>query len=385
MVQKKENLRRMLEGQPHEHIPVSFFQHLKPEELHGEACVKAHIRFYKQTDPDFLKIMHDGLTAPVDLGLTSLEELKAYRPIKGQNPYIREYLERALRINESLADETDTYSNIFSPFTLLRRIGDDRLLGFLREDPQAVKDALLFMGEDLAYLSEKLIQEAGCLGIFLAMQGAENGLFTPEEFADYIAPSEQLVLSAAQESSPYNILHFCGWNQIKNQLELWRDYPGNTVNWAVYVEQLPLAEGRKYFGMRNCMGGFDNRRGKLLYSGTKEEIRRETTNILETYRNAFGSTDGLILGKGKKDGQNFGPVKRIRYSLRITAGRKWRRILLFCVIGSIPGILFDNDTSVIAEGLGIAPYYFVKIPVKAGQGMKTGLQCNIQYAGFRTR
>ena len=37
MVQKKENLRRMLEGQPHEHIPVSFFQHLKPEELHGEA------------------------------------------------------------------------------------------------------------------------------------------------------------------------------------------------------------------------------------------------------------------------------------------------------------------------------------------------------------
>ena len=203
MVQKKENLRRMLEGQPHEHIPVSFFQHLKPEELHGEACVKAHIRFYKQTDPDFLKIMHDGLTAPVDLGLTSLEELKAYRPIKGQNPYIREYLERALRINESLADETDTYSNIFSPFTLLRRIGDDRLLGFLREDPQAVKDALLFMGEDLAYLSEKLIQEAGCLGIFLAMQGAENGLFTPEEFADYIAPSEQLVLSAAQESSSF--------------------------------------------------------------------------------------------------------------------------------------------------------------------------------------
>lgn len=143
MVQKKENLRRMLEGQPHEHIPVSFFQHLKPEELHGEACVKAHIRFYKQTDPDFLKIMHDGLTAPVDLGLTSLEELKAYRPIKGRNPYIREYLERALRINESLLEETDTYSNIFSPFTLLRRIGDDRLLGFLREDPQAVKDALL--------------------------------------------------------------------------------------------------------------------------------------------------------------------------------------------------------------------------------------------------
>lgn len=54
------------------------------------------------------------------------------------------------------------------------------------------------------------------------------------------------------------------------------------------------------------------------------------------------------------------------------------------MIGSILGILFDNDPSVIAEGLGIAPYYFVKIPVKAGKGTKTGLQGNIQYTGFRT-
>lgn len=296
MEQKRENLRRMLEGLPHEHIPVSFFQHMQPQELHGEACVKAHIRFYKRTDPDFLKIMHDGLTAPVCLDLTSLEELKAYRPGKDRNPYIRDYLDRACRINEALAGEADTYSNVFTPFTLLRRIGDDRLLGFLKEDPGAVRDALLFLGEDLAWLSERLIKEAGCLGIFLAMQGAETGLFAPEEFTALVAPSEQLVVTAAEENSPYNILHFCGWNQIKNQLELWRDYPGNTVNWAVYVEKLSLEEGRKYFGMRNCLGGFDNRRGKLLYSGTQEEIRQETRHILETYRRTFGNTDGLMLG-----------------------------------------------------------------------------------------
>ena len=48
--------------------------------------------------------------------------------------------------------------------------------------------------------------------------------------------------------------------------------------------------------MRNCLGGFDNRRGKLLYSGTQEEIRQETRHILETYRRTFGNTDGLMLG-----------------------------------------------------------------------------------------
>lgn len=31
--QKKENLRQMLEGKPHAHVPVSFFQHLNPWEL----------------------------------------------------------------------------------------------------------------------------------------------------------------------------------------------------------------------------------------------------------------------------------------------------------------------------------------------------------------
>ena len=43
------------------------------------------------------------------------------------------------------------------------------------------------------------------MGIFLALQGAESGLFTPEEFSDFIAPSEQLVITAMEESSPYNL------------------------------------------------------------------------------------------------------------------------------------------------------------------------------------
>ena len=61
-----------------------------------------------------------------------------------------------------------------------------------------------------------------------------------------------------------------------------------------------------------------------------------------------------------------------------------RHTRLSGVIGSIPGIFFDNDASVVGEGLGIAPYYFVEIPVEAGKGMETGLEGNIQNAGFRT-
>jgi uroporphyrinogen decarboxylase len=152
------------------------------------------------------------------------------------------------------------------------------------------------MGEDIAYLTEKIIQEAGCLGVFLALQGAESGMFTPEEYLDIVAPSDRLVVDTAADCSAYNILHYCGWNGIKNQLELWKDYRGNTVNWAIYVEELSLPEGRRYFGMKNCLGGFDNRRTELLYRGTRDQIEAETIRIVEQYQEAFGSCEHLMLG-----------------------------------------------------------------------------------------
>ncbi len=293
---KKTNLLHMLEGRPHEHIPVSFFQHFLPEDATGKRCVDAHVKFYKETDFDFIKIMHDGLTAPCSLTPDRIEDLAGYSPRRADSAYVQEYLSRAGMINDRINSEVYTYCNIFTPFTLLRRIGDEKLLDFIRKDKRFIRDVLCRMGEDIAWLSEKMIKDAGCLGVFLAIQGAETGLFTPEEYKEIIEPSDLIVTNAASDASPYNILHFCGWNGIKNQLALWQDYKGNTVNWAIYVEELPLPEGRKYFGMGNCMGGFDNRRDRLLYAGTREAVQAETTRILEQYLAAFGTSDHLMLG-----------------------------------------------------------------------------------------
>lgn len=293
---KKDNLRRMLEGESYEHIPVSFFQHFLPQDTRGEACVEAHVKFYEKTRFDFLKIMHDGLTAPVDLHIQTLSQLKEYRSVREKNPYIQEYLERAGRINDRLSDRVYTFCNVFSPFTLLRRIGDEKLQSFIREDAQAVRDALCFLGEDLAYLSSHLIEDAGCLGIFLAMQGAEEGLLEPDWYREYVRPSDLQVLEAANQASSCNMLHFCGWNQMQNQLELWRDYPGKVVNWAIYVEKLSIPEGRRYFGMRDCLGGFDNRRGQVLYAGNYSQVEKETWRILEEYYQVFHSMKGLMIG-----------------------------------------------------------------------------------------
>ena len=216
---KKENLRCALTGQPHDWVPASFFFHLKPHELEGEACTRFHVDFYRKTDVDFLKVMHDGLTAPCTLSPRGLWELKDYRPGRESNAYVSAYLDRVCRVSDALGGDAAVYANIFSPFTLLRRIGEERLLSYIREDASAVRDVLCRMAEDIGWMAEQMVKKAGCMGNFLAFQGAESNLFSVEEYGNWIQESDRILLDAANQASPYNILHFCGWNQVKNRVE----------------------------------------------------------------------------------------------------------------------------------------------------------------------
>ena len=74
-------------------------------------------------------------------------------------------------------------------------------------------------------------------------------------------------------------------------MEVWQNYPAKAINWAVYVENLPLKEGKEFFGGRCVLGGFDNRKEGVLYSGSREEVETEVEKLLSS----AGKT-GVILG-----------------------------------------------------------------------------------------
>ncbi len=58
-----------------------------------------------------------------------------------------------------------------------------------------------------------------------------------------------------------------------------------------------LAEGRRFFGGRTVIGGFDNRRGGLLHSaGTKEEVKAFAKKTVRDYVRACGSDRSLVIG-----------------------------------------------------------------------------------------
>ena len=58
---KKERVIAAIEKRETEGIPSSFSLHFPQDKKTGEACVKAHLNFFKETDTDICKIMNENL------------------------------------------------------------------------------------------------------------------------------------------------------------------------------------------------------------------------------------------------------------------------------------------------------------------------------------
>ncbi|MBR6405705.1 MAG: hypothetical protein IKS18_05880 [Lachnospiraceae bacterium] len=283
---------------PVDHVPCGFWFHFSGREAHGEECVQAHLRYYRETDLDFLKVMCDGFFSyPLSQDVKTAEDWWKLTPLGKDHPYIKDQVWRAKRIVEEIGQERCVFYNVFAPFSSIRfATDDDFVMESLRENPNAVLHALDVIAQDHALLSELLIREAGCDGIYFPVQGGEWNRFTPEEYHKYVSPSELYVLEHANRFSRNNILHCCGWAGDKNNLTLWKDYPVKVVNWAVHVEEVSLEEGRVLFGNKASLGGFktlwdEKHEEGILYHGTKEELQQYTKDLILDHGKI-----GLMLG-----------------------------------------------------------------------------------------
>lgn len=286
-----------MDKKPVDHVPVGLWFHFAGEEAVGDACVAAHLRYYRETDLDFLKIMSDGYFNYPLPEIKTAADWYRLEPLGRNHPYIAEQVDRAKKIVEAIGRERCVFYNVFAPFSSIRfSTSDELVMSHLKEDRLAVMHALDVIAQDHALLCELLIREAGCDGVYFCVQGGEYGRFTPEEYWETVTPSELYVLEHANRYSDYNILHCCGWAGAQNQLEIWQDYPVKTVNWAVHVEDVSLEDGRFLFGDRASLGGFEthwdeNACQGVIYTGTKEELQNYTKELILQH-----GKRGLLLG-----------------------------------------------------------------------------------------
>lgn len=282
---KKERFDAVLAGKAPDRIPFSFWFHFSGSQEEGDACIQAHLNFYRATNLDYLKIMSDGLLYPIYETIHCASDWAKLKPLPKDNLFFVETVRRCKEINTAIGSECYTFFNFFAPFSFLRNVTtmtdealqgrtvDATVMAHLKEDETAVLHALHVIATDMAYLAERVIKEGGCLGIYQSVQGAEKGRMSAEEYKKWIEPSDKIVIDAFNKLSRCNILHMCSWAGNPNHLSYWKHYSAAVKNWGVGIEGLSLKGGLAYFPGSVMLGGIDNRKDHALYAGTKQEVQ----------------------------------------------------------------------------------------------------------------
>lgn len=282
---KRERVIAAMHNQPVDRPPVGFWFHFKPEQAKGQPCVQAHLDYYNRIDTDIAKLMCDGYfdyPNPVAKNIKDVKDWYAMKPLGPESDFIREQVERVKAVKAGLQSECLVLYNVFAPFSTLRfGAGDDIVMRHLKEDPAAIAYALEVVAQDNCTLCELLFTEAKVDGIYYCVQGGEKDRFTPAEYRRHVTPSDLAVLEHINKFGDLNVLHCCGWAGIPNHMEVWQDYPATAINWACFVENMDLVEGKKFFGGKCVLGGFDNRAQSLIVNGSREEIEAYTKELVE--------------------------------------------------------------------------------------------------------
>jgi uroporphyrinogen decarboxylase len=306
---KRELVEWVFRNEPAERVPVGFWLHYAKDELEDvfmnpalrEINVQGHERFFREFQPDFLKIMTDGYFVYPNEPFVRAEragDLRAAAPLGPNHPWIREQIRFARELTGAYGSEVLTFYNIFSPVTYFKFVRRGTvenpyglLMDFIREDKGAVIHGLAAAAQDIAALAQGVIAEGGADGLYYSVQDLGDPRMPEELRREVLVPPDFAVLEAANALSDLNILHICSYAGHPNQVAHFADYPAQIINWAAVQEKLPLGEGKRIFGGKPVIGGFGNTTADLLYRGTREEIEGETDRLL-----AEAGRRGVVLG-----------------------------------------------------------------------------------------
>lgn len=323
---RRERFQNFIENKPVDRVPVGFWHHFcdyaeldtgltNPEAF--EKNVLGHKRSKEIGEPDVVKIMTDSvMTIPVDVSkIEKSSDLRSLEPISLHSDYVKKSLELVCRVRDIYGPDVPIFTTGFTPLFPLRRVmtvGDmyhrdeSRFLSYMQEDPESVSCALDILGQRIAEIHKLLVTESGIDGIYVAVNNRSHFL-DDDVYRAYVAPHEKAVLEAANKVSKVNLLHICGYAGMTNNLELYRDYPAPAVNWSVTAEGYTLGQGKKFFGGKAVIGGFEQQ--GVLYTGTKEEVEKRTFELLDE-----AGQLGVMLGAdctvpGDIDEKRFGWVR----------------------------------------------------------------------------
>lgn len=307
MENKKQLVLDAFNNKETERVPVGFWFHYTKNEMlsaYGNPEMRAqnlsgHKNFFEKFSPDFVKIMSDGYffepkTSEFLRNVKSASDLYGLKPIDENDKWILDQVSLVKELVSFFGGEVLSFYNVFAPATAFKWAiegGDKKIANFIKEDKFAVIYALGVIAQNTEKLVKAVISEGKADGIYLSLQSIQDISVDPDTYQEVVAPSELAVLTAANSLSGTNILHVCGYEGARNNLENYRNYPAKVINFASVVEGVSLENGKKIFKDKAVIGGFANTSDGVLYKGTKEEVQAETRRLLQN-----AGRKGIILG-----------------------------------------------------------------------------------------
>ena len=267
---KRERVIAAIEGKKVDAIPSSFSLHFPKNQAVGDEAVAAHLKFFKETDTDIVKVMNEHLVPYYGMIRTPKDYYELIPSFSRNTNIIEDQIEMTKKIMDGVDKDAFTMGTLHgmcaSGIHPLEKMGEgynyDQVrqmqVDFLRWDEKKMLDSMERIADGMCILAERYIKDAGVDSVYYAGLGAEtrwckSGLNMKRYDEDYAALAD-------------------------------------VVNWGVYEAPMTLADGKKQFPGKTILGGLENRSG-VLVDGDEYDVRREVIKVVENF-----GREGFILG-----------------------------------------------------------------------------------------
>ena len=225
MTTKRDRFLTAARGGTTDRPPVGAWVHYGSANWSPQQVAEAHLRFYRDYDWDFIKVMHDYR---IDLpeGLEEITDPAQLDDILADPGVLLDSHARqheVLELIRTAAPEAAVIETVFSPTQALVRALGGSVIEYFKVDP--------------ALAHRTISRDATSFGL------------TPEQFRDWVAPYDIQVLAAAP--SLVRIAHLHG---EEADPELIADYPVEVLSWSDKASAPTIPEAASHYGWVPMVG-----------------------------------------------------------------------------------------------------------------------------------
>jgi uroporphyrinogen decarboxylase len=289
----RDRLETCLSGSTPDQVPVSLWRHFPVDDQTPEGLALATSTFQRLYDFDFIKVTPASSFCLRDWGAQdrwkgTTEGTRDYENAVIQHPEdwlklkVLSPLEGGLgnqlrclqMLKKEFSSDVPLMQTVFSPLAQAKNlVGRDSLALFMRLYPDALHAGLERIAQTTLQFVEELLR-LKIDGIFYAVQHAQYGLHTLEEFLTF-GKSYDLRILAAADRFWLNMVHLHGENVM---FDVVKEYPVQIINWHDRHTPPSLADAQAAFPGVVC-GGL--RRWETLVLGNTDHVKAEAFDAIQ--------------------------------------------------------------------------------------------------------